>query len=97
MRFINIFSLIINIRLYFLKEETTMNLLKIYENELSTDEILKKNEELKKVGKFSTFFKNKYFRVCLDYQFYYGNDYIKDFMKLIKANTGFNKSIENIT
>lgn len=74
-----------------------MNLLKIYENELSTDEILKKNEELKEVGKFSTFFKNKYFRICLDYQFYYGNDYVKDFMKLIKANTDFNKSIENIT
>lgn len=97
MRFIIIFSLIIKVRLYFLKEETTMNLLKIYENELSTDEILKKNEELKKVGEFSTFFKNKYFRICLDYQFYYGNDYVKDFMKLIKANTEFNKTIENIT
>ena len=65
MRFIIIFSLIIKVRLYFLKEETTMNLLKTYENELSTDEILKKNEELKEVGKFSTFFKNKYFRKIL--------------------------------
>lgn len=73
-----------------------MDILKEYPN-LSGGVITARNDELKKVGRFFNYFTNDYFWMCLDYLYFNGNNYIMDFMKLIKANPGFAKAIKDIT
>ena len=74
-----------------------MNILKIYENDLSTNGFLEKLSELKKIGRFSDYIDNEKTCVRLNHHFYHGNKYIKNFLNLIKNNSDFANYIKDIT
>ena len=98
MRFIIIFSLIIKVRLYFLKEETTMNLLKDYNNDsLYADEFIAKRDEIDAIGYFQNYLNDEYTCMRLKNHYYHGNNYIKEFISILKNNNGLVKLIKNIT
>lgn len=73
-----------------------MDILKENPN-LNGEVIVARNNKLKKVGRFFNYFTNDYFWMCLNSLYYDGNDYIMDFMKLIKANPGLAKAIKDIS
>lgn len=73
-----------------------MNILKKYPD-LEVEVAESRNNELEKVDRLSNYFSKKYVWVCLNYLYYNGNNYIMDFMKLIKANPGLAKAIKDIS
>lgn len=75
-----------------------MNILKDCKNNLTTAEFIAKCAELGKIGRTREYFSDKKLCSKLNDLFYYGgNNYIKDFIQIIKNNKNFNNEIRNIT
>lgn len=75
-----------------------MNILENYDNDyLSADEFLAKRDEIDEVGYLQNYLSDEYICMRLKNHYYHGNNYIKDFIRLLKNNTAFAQIIDNIT
>lgn len=75
-----------------------MNLSKDYINDsISTDEFAAKRDEIDAIGYFQNYLSDKLICLKLKNHYYHGNNYIKDFIRLLKNNTAFAQIIDNIT
>lgn len=75
-----------------------MNLSKDYINDsISTDEFVAKRDEIDAIGYFQNYLSDKLICLKLKNHYYHGNNYIKDFIRLLKNNTAFAQIIDNIT
>ena len=75
-----------------------MNILKDYKNNLTTKEFIAKCNELGKNGRFKNYINDKKLCSKLNSIFYFGgNNYIKDFINIIKNNKDFSNEIKDIS
>ena len=75
-----------------------MNLLKDYINDsLSTEEFATKREEIDSIGYFQNYLNDELICLTLKNHYYHGNNYIKEFISILKNNNGLVKLIKNIT
>ena len=75
-----------------------MNLLKDYINDsLTTEEFATKREEIDSIGYFQNYLNDELICLTLKNHYYHGNNYIKEFISILKNNNGLVKLIKNIT